>query len=266
MRQKTKILKDKIWTFEEMYDRAKVLKNAFPGETAYICTAGPTIDTFPEGYLKDKLKNELVISIKQSYHILKESADFHILNFCNFTDYDFSNNEHTITAWDVWDAQQPYDIINNNLRCDFILDTYKLGDGSPDPLKNTVSATKEWDLMSLDHSFSRPWGPGLMYEMAIPLALYMGCNKIVTIGWDLFQKTLENRPNVEGKNKQDDWFYKEISYKQTKTYGSFEEHEAVKSATKGIYEWLESQGVEFIIVDPNGNNPAYEKIKRIKSL
>ena len=44
--------------------------------------------------------------------------------------------------------------------------------------------------MDINNNFARPWGPGTMYEMAIPLALYMGCSKIVTIGWDLFKNTL----------------------------------------------------------------------------
>ena len=51
MKQKTQQIKDQIWEFEEMYDRAKVLKDKFKGETAYICTAGPTFNTFSEELL-----------------------------------------------------------------------------------------------------------------------------------------------------------------------------------------------------------------------
>ena len=29
------------------------------------------------------------------------------------------------------------------------------------------------------------WGPGLMYEMAIPLAMFLGCKEIITVGWDI---------------------------------------------------------------------------------
>ena len=36
-----------------------------------------------------------------------------------------------------------------------------------------------------ENGINQPWGPGIMYEMAIPLAIHLGCKKIVTIGWDI---------------------------------------------------------------------------------
>lgn len=47
---------------------------------------------------------------------------------------------------------------------------------------------EDWDSMKLDHpeyGMNQPWGPGIMYEMAIPLCLYLGVRKIVTVGWDI---------------------------------------------------------------------------------
>ena len=113
----------------------------------------------------------------------------------------------------------------------------------------------------MNNNFARPWGPGTMYEMAIPMALYMGCSKIVTIGWDLFKNTL-NSP----ENRKDDWCYKGITHESTKTQGSIKELKMVKDSTKGLYEWLLKKEVELVIVDPDGDNPAYEKIKRIKTI
>ena len=258
MKSKILHIKKDIWSFEEMYDRVRVLKDTFKGETAYICTAGPTFNTFSEDLLKEKLQDELVISIKQTQNTLKELTDIHLLNFCNLTQYNYPN-PNTIVGWAVWDNSQP-NIIIENWPVDFILDTFKLGDGTPN-LKNSISYTGQWDWLDLNNSFARPWGPGTMYELAIPLALYMGCSKIVTIGWDLFKNTLNNP-----EKRNEDWFYKGIQYQQTKTIGSIEELEMVKNSTKGLYEWLLSKEVELVIVDPDGDNPAYEKIKRIKSL
>ena len=42
-------------------------------------------------YLKSKLENKLVFTIKQSYLLLKEICDFHILNFTNFEPYQWLN-------------------------------------------------------------------------------------------------------------------------------------------------------------------------------
>jgi hypothetical protein len=259
MKEKFQEIKQHINSqFDDSYDRVKYLKNQFKGETAYICTAGPTFNSFSEDLLKEKLKNELVISIKQTHNTLKDLTDIHLLNFCNLAQYNYPN-PNTIVGWTVWDNSQPNTIVQN-FAVDFILDTFKLGDGTPN-IKNTVSYTGEWNWLNIEKSFARPWGPGTMYEMAIPIALYMGCTKIVTIGWDLFKNTLNN---PEKRNK--DWFYKNLQYQQTKTVGSIEELEMVKNSTKGLYEWLTGKGIELIIVDPDSDNPAYKKIKRIKSL
>ena len=40
----------------------------------------------------------------------------------------------------------------------------------------------------------------------------------------------------------------------------------VAKKTKGLYEYLEKQDVELVIVDPDGDNPAYDKIKRLKDI
>ena len=258
MKNKFKDIKSKMWSYEEMYDRVRVLKDQFKGETAYICTAGPTFNKFSEDLLREKLQDELVISIKQTQDTLKDLTDIHFLNFCNLNQYSYPN-PNTIVGWAVWDNSQP-NIIIENWPVDFILDTFKLGDGTPN-LKNSISHTGQWGWLDLNESFSRPWGPGTMYEMAIPFALYMGCTKIVTVGWDLFKNTLNNPDN-----RPDDWFYNGLQYQQTKTVGSIEELEMVKNSTKGLYEWLLSRGVELVIVDPDGDNPAYDKIKRIKTI
>ena len=258
MKQKTQQIKSQIWEFEEMYDRVKVLKDTFKGETAYICTAGPTFSHFTEEFLKEKLKDKLVISIKQTQDTLKEITDIHLLNFCNLSNYNYPNKD-TIVGWAVWDNNQPNTIIQN-FPVDFILDTFKLNDGSPN-IENTIAATGQWEYMDINNNFARPWGPGTMYEMAIPLALYMGCSKIVTVGWDLFKNTLNNP-----ENKDKDWFYNGITHESTKTTGSLEELKIVKNSTKGLYKWLSKKGVELVIVDPDGDNPAYEKINKIKTL
>ena len=89
---------------------------------------------------------------------------------------------------------------------------------------------------------------------------YMGCDKIVTIGWDLFKNTLK------AGEKTDDWFYDKIDYGNTKTLAGINEHKMVAETTKGLYEWLNKQGVELVVVDPDGDNPAYEKITKVKDL
>ena len=61
-----KIKKD-ISVFEDIPDRLKVLKNAYKDKKCYIVGAGPSLKNYDVDYVKDKLKDELVITIKQAY-------------------------------------------------------------------------------------------------------------------------------------------------------------------------------------------------------
>jgi hypothetical protein len=40
----------------------------------------------------------------------------------------------------------------------------------------------------------------------------------------------------------------------------------VAKKTKGLYEYLEKRDVELVILDPDGDNPAYKEIKRLKDI
>lgn len=177
--------------FDDSYDRVRYLKDKYKGETAYILGTGPSITKIPKEDL-EFLEDKLVITMKQALSFVPDS-DIHLLNFSNLSKYNYSN-PNTIVTWSVWDNNQPHVIINNFTH-DIIFDTFKLHDGSP-KIENSVAFNLETDhyldgMMDLNKTMSRPWGPGTMYEMAMPLAVYMGCTKIVTIGWDLYVTGLD---------------------------------------------------------------------------
>ena len=52
-------------------------------------------------------------------------------------------------------------------------------------MDNTQAARLDFDDFTMDKTYDRAWGPGLMYEMAIPLAMFLGCKEIITVGWDI---------------------------------------------------------------------------------
>ena len=52
-------------------------------------------------------------------------------------------------------------------------------------MKNSITELETWEPMMFDNKLARPWGGGITYEIAIPLAVHLGCKKIVTIGWDI---------------------------------------------------------------------------------
>ena len=52
----------------------------------------PVFKYTPVDKIKDKLQNELVFCIKQSYHTFNEICDFQLINFTNLSPYQINPN------------------------------------------------------------------------------------------------------------------------------------------------------------------------------
>jgi hypothetical protein len=112
-----------------------------------------------------------------------------------------------------------------------------------------------------------------MYESALPIALYCGCKKIVTIGWDIGILDSKNEGKAHIKY---DHFYSEGTDGEKTKYSehvmktpvggsagmSHDETKMVVDSTEDLHKFLESIGVELNIV--SDRNPAFNKIKRIE--
>lgn len=260
----SKLRQHMISQFDESYDRIKSLKNTLAGETIYILAPGPSLLKTDKEILKQRLSNKFVIALKQAYEYMPEYVDLQLLNFCNLDRYDY--NDTCIVGWSIWDINQPNAIFQHNFRCDFILDTYKLGDGTA-KLENTIAASSEFEKLSIDYSMSRPWGPGTMYEMAIPLAVYMGCSEIITIGWDLFNTKVSANLNDDiSLQASNHYSYNNLTFTSTETRPSLKEARTVIKSTKTLNTWLHDNNVKLTIFDPYNDNPADSSINRIQSL
>lgn len=272
MKPQTSKLREELLKLGEPEERLKVLRNQYKEETAYIIAGGPSLKNYSKEYLNNFLSDKLVFSIKQSYEILKEVTDFHILNFTNFKPYDWSGNK-SIVSWAIFEQFHPEMIFKNNLTCDLMIPIYRnnpnTGGGvGPNKMAYSVVERGDYELLKLDHpevGFNQPWAPGIMYEMCIPLALYTGCKKIVTVGWDIGDiKSFKNGPDDDTQRVFQEHFYgdkhQEIVY--AKTSMGPREIISVSNSTKDMFYWLKEQDVEWEIV--SDRNPGYEGIPRIE--
>lgn len=272
MKEQTTRLRTELLKLEDPEERLQVLQNKYQGDTAYIIASGPSLNNYKLSYLKDRLENELVISIKQSYELLKEVTDFHILNFTNFKPYDWTGNKSIVT-WGIFEQFHPQMIVDNSLACDLMIPIYRnnpnTGGGvGPNKMIYSVAERGDFELLRLDHpeiGFNQPWAPGIMYEVGIPLALFLGTKKIISVGWDIGDISLFNN-GVEDDTQRifQDHFYgtqhEEIVY--AKTSMGPREITSVAKSTKGMYYWLKEQGVEWQIT--SDRNPGYMGIDRIE--
>ena len=262
MHKNTLNLINNINQYEDIPDRLKLLKDSYKDETCYIVSAGPSLKNYTQEYLKEKLEDKLVISIKQSFNILKEIVDFHVLNFTNFQPYDYSNTNNMV-IWEEFEQYHPEMILKNNLKCELMLPV--IGNRESDIVKriNESQAGKlSFDDYTLDKTMNRMYGPGIMYETVIHLALYLGVKKIVTLGWDIGDIS-----KFKGDKYEDVWqdhFYEDTSDKMAyaPTPMNFHEVNTVVNSTEYLNKWLLSKGVELNII--SDRNPAHKSIQRIK--
>src|SRR5690606_5268941 len=55
----------------------------------------------------------------------------------------------------------------------------------PSNLEKRLATTYKWDDFRFDHDLSRPWGPGVMYELVIYMWIHFGIKEVTVMGWDL---------------------------------------------------------------------------------
>ena len=97
------------------------------------------------------------------------------------------------------------------------------------------------------------WGKSIVYEQAIPMALHLGCNKIITIGWDIGNPKL-------GANQGHS--YTESEMKPIPSDPD-DIQEAIDSTVE-LYDWCEKNNISFKIL--SDTNPADSRFERVESI
>ena len=85
MIDKTPFVAEQIRKLPEIQDRVDYLWGKYHDEDCFILAAGPSLKKYSVEYIKEKLKDKVVICIKQSIKDFYDITDFHCLNFTNYT-------------------------------------------------------------------------------------------------------------------------------------------------------------------------------------
>ncbi len=254
MKQQTINIRKSIHQYEDQVDRIKHLKDSYKDDIAYIITAGPTLKNHDIELLNDKLKDKLVICVKQTLNQFNSITDFHLLNFCNYEQNGYSYDRvDTIPFWTYWEEAQLNHLINSQTPADFILPIFRNG-----KIENSVTIVKDFDTMMFENRLDRVWGPGVMHELAFPLCIHLGVKKIVTIGWDIGNL----KQNENGKKEVDYSHYYDDSKQRIMPTGMpVGELEAAINSSEDFYIWLKSKNIELNVV--SDTNPIHKSIPRI---
>ena len=257
IKKKTKSLKAKIKKVNSIEEKLSLLENSYEGETCYILNCGPSLAEQKESYLREKLKDKLVFSVKQAKDYLPGLTDFHFFNCANLPmpdngfiaeHYRYEKDEPIIIAssnYDLgtrWHKYQKQDIffkvpirteINNEFLC----------------------LTKQFEKFNISNGATRPCGPGIMYETVIYMAAHLGVKKIVVLGWDLSSQDPK-------KVKDYKHFYDENQQMFNKGDVLPWEISITCEASKELYEWLKTKNIELELCSEQSQ--LYEGIPRVK--
>lgn len=218
--------------------KIKLTENLFDGKDVYIFAAGPSLKNIDMELLRPKLKRSLVFCIKQSYEVVKEFCDVIIMNYCNFQDYEWDEMNSAV-FWASFEKGHAESIESNGYKCSHIFDIKNNKDG----FRNTTAFKNSWGSILNVEDSSANWGPGLMYEIAIPIALSAKPKNIHLVGWDIGSKT-EEADNTKFMN---DHFYDHSKVK-LKTKITNEEIDLVSSSTYSLWEFLKEKGIELTVI------------------
>lgn len=239
MRENLKNLKQKISLLPDYHQRMKALENSFEGETCYIVSCGPSIMDVDHDVLRSELSNNLVFSVKQAYFLFKDLVDFHFFNCNNFTPYEFGGETIYCSQADALpeSAARAYIWGNQKYDLNFVLRDNKIHE-------NKLSRSKEYDKWCFKNRLDRPWGPSIMHETIIYMAVHLGVSKIRTIGWDHID------PN--GKEYKIDHFYDNKQdykiYSQANPLDVGEIEESIQMSGE-VSQWLLEKNIRLEVYD-----------------
>ena len=258
MDKNTLEIKKNIDFLDTYTEKNKFIHNKYEGKTCYIVATGPSLRNFDYSELKKRLKDELVICIKQSYDLLKEECDFHIYNCGNYKNYDYKDSNAMVVECTAYE-----NLLNQE--CDF---KYVIKERNFARSLAIVKNFDFWTLSNFSNDVIRPYGPGIMFEIVFYFAHHLGIKEIVTIGWDNSLKLKEGQTGVH--------FYDYDGYENIKDYITHNDVNDNPAAVSSLsteamitaecivdwYFWLKQQGIELKII--SDYNPASSMIPRIE--
>lgn len=178
MRPQTLLLKRRLRQTQDLEEKLSLLKDAYQGEECFILTAGPSLNDYPREYLREILKDKLVLAVKQTVKLFPDIIDFHLLNQYNFQRY--VTSETTITAMVRFRGSRAKTPVLYEDLSFYIDPTLATTEAS-------LAITKDYAVHTLEQTLDRPFGPGIMHELGIYLPVLLGVKTVNVIGWDIGQ-------------------------------------------------------------------------------
>lgn len=232
----------------DMTNRLRLLHNEYEGATCYIISCGSSVNSYDVELIKRLAGHNLVLCVKQAYNRFWDITDFHLFNFCNLINYDYSNNLNVITGYMAQDDKVVgnYDL-NFALLKEYQINKIRSKNNKFPPLSKRMN----FEHYTMDKVVNRPEGPGIMYELGIYMAVHLGAKEIITIGWDVNYK-FPKKIDVNGVKATDkvskSHFYGTNKHTDKNIQKIVHENEFIISSSKVLNLWLKLRNIELYIM------------------
>jgi len=265
------------------HEKLEVLRGAYDGSVCVLVTCGPSLGDLDPALLRAQLSGIMTIAVKQAVDVVADEADFLCFNSFNVARYE-TGAARPIRIY----GAEPTGRVPQLNRCDLRLPHAV----TTSDLRTSLAARQNFDDYLLSATPVRPWGPGIVYEIGMYLAVHLGIKELITVGWDIANKKGNNThfydPQTEDqffdRGRSDAyrlvgvrrhlpaplrdgmrWTRAVISHRTGRLYNRTTmvpgEAEVVASSTKQAAAWLRAQGVELTVVSPTSMvDPAVQRL------
>ena len=214
-------------------DKLGAIKDAYKGDTAFILSCGPSTAVIQDKLdIQELFRDKLLIGIKQASMLAP--CDFQLFNAIRF------NKFERLDASTISVASGPTGNPNRIGILKHCPDIWH----ECDTKKPRLIESLDWESAVFKRNMPyHPWGPGIVLDTGIWLALHLGVKRIVVIGWDMSKD------------------YKHF-YKDDEPIGEVEqefidnEFKLMKNASLNLHNWLrQKKQVDLIQCSPCSELP-----------
>ncbi len=159
------------------------LAGCHAGREAVALATGPSLADLDDPSLPAVCRGRVVFAVKQAL-LRYPNADYHILNPVHLRPYDYAKlqaasrlaggGRRPTVFTSNWAANAPLPGADYHFE--------KRGCGRKE---QSLVVTRDWDRSLLAVQHERQWGPGIMLEMVVPLAVHFRIARLIIAGWDL---------------------------------------------------------------------------------
>jgi len=158
-------------------EKLEGMRDVYNGQTAFILSCGPSTKELAASVdMHELFKDKLLLSVKQASTLAP--CDFLLYNrvrndVCGRLDEDTLLVGSTDATRSKWHTQ----LLDSCPDIWFGIDCE-----SPQLVQS-----RDWESADFNNAnpSARPWGPGIVLDVGVWLALYLGCPRIIIIGWDM---------------------------------------------------------------------------------